>query len=275
MKYFITYGDSSFSEYRKQIVEEVESTKLFDKIISYSHEDLGKDILSSEAFKHKKGGGYWSWKPYIIDMTLDIMSENDILVYCDVGCTISNSKKWNKIFDTINHYDIVGSLIQTANIKWCRNSILEYFKTNGDYWRFNAHVTASHLFIRKTLSTSLFIQEWKKLVITRPDLLLDVSQYEIKKESIFFKENRADQSIFNGLVYKYIDTMKIKLVYSNYDNKSIFKRPIEITRKWRKREAFLVGIFKLFCYKILNVIYYYPKFKILLLVNKKSCSIKL
>ena len=46
MKYFISYGDASFSEYRKQIVKEVESTNLFDKIITYSHEDLGEDILS-------------------------------------------------------------------------------------------------------------------------------------------------------------------------------------------------------------------------------------
>ena len=97
MKYFISYGDASFSEYRKKIVEEAESTNLFDKIIIYSHEDLGEDILSSKAFKFRKGGGYWSWKPYIIDKTLEIMSENDVLLYCDVGCTINKSKKWKKI----------------------------------------------------------------------------------------------------------------------------------------------------------------------------------
>ena len=55
MKYFITYGDASFAEFRKQIVKEVEATKLFDKIIAYSHEDLGEDILSSKAFSFKKG----------------------------------------------------------------------------------------------------------------------------------------------------------------------------------------------------------------------------
>ena len=270
MKYFITYGDASFSEYRKKIIEEVESTKLFDKIIAYSHEDLGKDILSSEAFNFKKGGGYWSWKPYIIDKTLEKMSENDILVYCDVGCTISKSKKWNKLFDYTESSDIVGSLIQATNIRWCRNNVLKYFISNGNFWPLFNQVSASHLFLKKNSKTSLFIKKWKNLSITRPDLLLDVPHNEIKNESIFFKENRYDQSILNGLIYNNIETMKIKLIWSNFDNRSFFKRPIEITRKWRKREPLLSGVFKHFCYSILNKVYYDPKLRILFFLNKIS-----
>ena len=270
MKYFITYGDASFSKYRKKIVEEVEDTKLFDKIIAYSHEDLNNDILNSAAFNFKKGGGYWSWKPYIIEKTLAKMSENDILVYCDVGCTISKSKKWNKLFDNIEDNDIVASLIQTINIKWCRNNVLKYFRSNGNYWPFFNQVSASHLFLKKNSKTSLFINKWKNLSITRPDLLLDVPQNEIKNESIFFKENRYDQSILNGLIYNNIESMKIKLIWSNFDNRSFFKRPIEITRKWRKREPLLLGVFKHFCYSILNKVYYNPKLRILLFLNKKN-----
>ena len=270
MKYFITYGDALFSEYSKKIVEEAESTKLFDKIIAYSREDLGKDILSSKAFNFNKGGGYWAWKPYIIDKTLDKMSENDILLYCDVGCTISKSKKWNKLFKDIDFNDIVGSLVQSSNIKWSRNNVLKYFISNGKYWPFFNQVTASHLFVRKNPRTSLFIKKWKNLSITRPDLLLDVPHNEIKNESIFFKENRYDQSILNGLIYNNIKTMKIKLTWSKFENRSFFKRPIEITRKWKKREPLLLGVFKHFCYTILNKVYYNPRLRILFFLNKIS-----
>lgn len=270
MKYFITYGDASFSEYRKQIVREVESTKLFDKIIAYSHKDLDKDILNSAAFNFNKGGGYWSWKPYVIHKTLEKMSENDILVYCDAGCTINKSKKWNKLFEYIESNDIVGSLIQGTNIRWCRNNVLEYFKSNGKYWPFFNQVSASHLFVKKNLKTSLFINKWKNLSINRPDLLLDVSKVEIKNESRFFKENRYDQSILNGLIYKNIERMKIKLIWSNFDNRSFLKRPIEITRKWKKTEPLPTGAFKHFCYSILNRFYYNPKFEILLFLNKNK-----
>ena len=114
--------------------------------------------------------------------------------------------------------------------------MLKYFISNGNCWPFFSHVSASHLFIKKNSKTSLFIKKWKKLSITRPDLLLDVPQNEIKNESIFFKENRADQSILNGLIYNNIETMKIKLIWSNFDNRSFFKRPIEITRKWRSKQ---------------------------------------
>ena len=270
MKYFVSYGDASFSEYRKQIVEEVESTKLFDKIITYSHEDLGEDILSSVAYKFRKGGGYWAWKPYIIDKTLEKMSENDILVYCDVGCTINKSKKWNKFFKDIESNDIVGSLIQGTNIEWCRNNVLKYFELNGKYWPLFNQVTASHLFVKKNLKTVLFIKEWKDLSMNRPDLLLDVPSNEITNESRYFIENRYDQSLLNGLIYNNIETMKIKLIWSNLDNRAFFKRPIEITRKWKKQEPLLIGAFKHFCYSILNKSYYNPKLKILLFLNKNS-----
>lgn len=268
MKYFITYADASLSEYRKQIVKEAESTKLFDKIIAYSHKDLDKDILSSEAFNFNKGGGYWSWKPYIIYRTLEKMSENDILVYCDAGCTINKSKKWNKLFNNIESNDIVASLIQATNIRWCRNNVLKYFMSNGKYWPFFNQVSASHLFVRKNSKTSGFINKWKNLSISRPDLLLDVPPDEITNESKFFIENRYDQSILNGLVYNNMETMKIKLIWSNFDNRSFFKRPIEITRKWKKQEPLLSGAFKHFCYSILNQIYYNPKLRILMFLNK-------
>lgn len=270
MKYFISYGDASFSEYRKKIVEEVESTNLFDKIIIYSHEDLGEDILSSKAFKFRKGGGYWSWKPYIIDKTLEIMSENDVLLYCDVGCTINKSKKWKKLFEYTESNDIFGSLIQGTNIRWCRNNVLKYFKSNGKYWPFFNQVSASHLFVKKNLKTTLFVKKWKNLSINRPDLILDVPTEELKNESRFFKENRYDQSILNGLIYKNIERMKIKLIWNNFDNRSFFKRPIEITRKWKKIEPLPIGAFKHFCYSILNRIYYNPKFQILLFLNKNK-----
>jgi len=66
---------------------------MFNKIISYNDKDLNND----EEFwkKHgnfiennKRGNGYWIWKPYIIMKNLDLMNDNDILLYLDCGCEV-------------------------------------------------------------------------------------------------------------------------------------------------------------------------------------------
>ena len=36
--------------------------------------------------KHKKGHGYYIWKPYLIQKTMNKMNDGDILLYSDAGC---------------------------------------------------------------------------------------------------------------------------------------------------------------------------------------------
>ena len=93
-----------------------------------------------------------------------------------------------KLFEYTESNDIFGSLIQGTNIRWCRNNVLKYFKSNGKYWPFFNQVSASHLFVKKNLKTTLFIKKWKNLSINRPDLILDVPTEELKNESRFLKK---------------------------------------------------------------------------------------
>lgn len=269
-RYFISYGDEKFSSYREEIKREAHSSNCFDKIIVYTEQDLGEDILRSVPFEYSKGGGYWSWKPYVIYKTLEAMEEGDILLYCDVGCTIGSTTKWNKVWRIVESHEVTCSLIQATNKKWNRRNIFEHFQLNGAYWKEFNQVSASHIFIKKNERTMRLISEWKKLCLYRSDLILDVPENLLHLEAKSLVENRYDQSILNGLIYQNIDEMAIKLLWSNWDNRWFFTRPIEISRKWRSREPMLVGAFKYMCYAILNKVYYNPKLLILFILNRKS-----
>ena len=269
MRYFISYGDEKFSGYREEIAKEAYNTKCFDKILVYTEKDLGNDIRDSVSWRFSKGGGYWSWKPYVIYKTLLAMEPDDILLYCDVGCTLGQTKKWQKLWQIVESNDITCSLIQTTNKKWNRKSIFEYFNTNGAYWGEFNQVSASHIFIKKSKATMDLIFKWRELCLYRPDLLLDVPLNLIHLESEKLVENRYDQSILNGLVYQNIDVMKIKLLWSNWDNRWFFVRPIEISRKWRGKEPIIIGSVKYLCYNILHKIYYNPRLLIFFLINRR------
>ena len=61
----------------------------FEKVIEYSLGDIDANFRrkNEHILKHKRGAGYWLWKPYIVRKTLEGMGERDFLFYCD-ACSL-------------------------------------------------------------------------------------------------------------------------------------------------------------------------------------------
>ena len=229
-KYFITYGDKNYIKSVERIKKEAEQLNIFNEIISYSPNDLGNDILQSQAMQYERGGGYWSWKPYVTWLTLQRMQEGDVLFYCDAGCTLTKSKEWNNYFSKIVDHDTIVFLLQNRVENWSRKSAIEYFDYLGKYYYKFFQVAATTFIIKKTPEIISLVSEWKDLMIHRPDLVLDVPVEYKQFESKRFIENRHDQSIFTGLVYKYEEKAKILIQWNNFEGSSFFKRAISATR---------------------------------------------
>jgi hypothetical protein len=259
-KYFITYGDERYTKSVERIKQEAKQLNIFDEIICYSPSALGTDILNCEAMQHKRGGGYWAWKPNIIWLTLQKMDEGDIVVYCDAGCTLSESKEWQKWFQILKKYSLIGFLIHQKNEAYCRKNTIDYFVNQGKYFG-KLYMVSATTIIKKTPKTVELISEWNDLMINRPDMVLDIAETERKSEAQCFKENRHDQSIFSGLVCKYQREAQIYLQWENYENASFFKRAIVATRiSDTNRRSSKKGseYVKYYTKKMLNVIYYSP-----------------
>ena len=87
MNYFLVYHDNSnnYTFYINQLLESVNKYGKNFKIILFSKGDIDEDFLekNKNIFSHSKGGGYWLWKPYIINETLKKINDNDVLFYLD------------------------------------------------------------------------------------------------------------------------------------------------------------------------------------------------
>jgi len=257
--FFITYGDKQFAVSKKRIVKQASSLNLFNKILDYGPEDLDQEILSCEAMKYKRGGGLWSWKPYITLLTLNKMEEGDILVYCDAGCTLSNCSEWKDIFERLEKFNMICSLIHQRNEKWSRKTVIDYFASLGNFWPKYYQISATAFFLKKTSTTVKLIEEWKDLMIYHPNLVLDVIETERHLESANFIENRHDQSILSGLVYKYRNSAKILIKWNNFEGRSFSKRAIIASRlsdQNTKYEKIKFEYLKYYVRRILNVIWY-------------------
>ena len=84
----------------KRLKKQAIDMKCYDEINIISINDLdsyGQEYIKNILKKGKKRGyGYWFWKPYIIKHYLDLMNDNDVLHYCDIGCHLRTTE--NKRF---------------------------------------------------------------------------------------------------------------------------------------------------------------------------------
>lgn len=54
-------------------------------------------------FKHKRGAGYWVWKPEVLRLNLEKMEYGDILMFVDSGCELGNELP--SLFETLSKKD--------------------------------------------------------------------------------------------------------------------------------------------------------------------------
>lgn len=87
--WFVTFSDSRYSSW-KRLKKEAEEFGIFDRVVA-GNERLFEPWYAKkykDRFKDR-GYGYWQWKSYLVRCVLDRMDENDVLLYCDGGCSIN------------------------------------------------------------------------------------------------------------------------------------------------------------------------------------------
>lgn len=233
MKIFLNYGDQKFILSRKRISSEAQNLNYFDKIITET-EDIKNDLeiidcLKNPNFKKvfnaERGGGYWIWKPYIIYKNLQLLNENDILVYSDSGSTIPNNKytidKLNEYINIVKNSDKGILAFRNPHIesKWTKGDVFEHFNclNNKDIYD-TRQFTANRIIIKKNLHSMTLFKIWWETAKKYSHLYDDTRS--ITNNFNNFIENRHDQSVFSIIC-------KTKGVEEEFNWKSI---PIKATR---------------------------------------------
>jgi hypothetical protein len=204
---FLTYGNDSFSKSLLRIEKEAEDFVLFDRILCKTEISLKEDCdfwpRHKEFFeRHPRGNGYWLWKPYLIWKTLCSLSEGDILVYADAGCSFNSKGK-------VLLCEWIGSLPQRPlgmllfeswhfECKWTKKDV--FLKLNATQFKDRKQIAATYQLIRVSKET---IQFYKELYDTLCDYtLLDDSASKAPNYPEFI-EHRHDQSCLSLLARKY------------------------------------------------------------------------
>ena len=243
MIHLINYADIKFLEAQKFNAFTGLKVGKFKTVREYTPQSISNSFREKyfEVLRQKKGGGYWLWKPWIIQNALEQINYNDLLFYSDSAAhfiqPIDHIKKLPWDFEQ----DIIPFELELPESDWTKRDAFKILNLDGFGYEKTNQRLASFIFLRKTEFTRHFINEYlnyccNEQVLTDLPNLCGASNFE------GFKEHRHDQSIFSLLTKKYSlspfrDPSQWGNPRVNEFNNSKYPQIIEHTRQKSPKQA--------------------------------------
>jgi hypothetical protein len=237
--HFLTFGGPSLNYHNavQRICNEASQFNIFNRIVGLTDQDLKCDTEfwdKNHSFieTNSRGYGYWLWKSYIVKKQLEIMSDNDVLVYADAGCSMNIHGKDRLLayceMVKDSPYGIVSfQMSQHVERIWTKMDIVHHLQASDEFIT-SGQLCATAFIIRKHQSVTDLVDKWYETSCMYR--LIDDSPSQISNYR-YFLENRHDQSIWSILRKKHgTVTLKDETDFLNWNRDGI-EFPIWATRK--------------------------------------------
>jgi len=201
----ITFGShGTYIEAGKRLIQQTIKTKLFDRNFLCTPDHLkGRFWDRHKEFIHSnpRGYGYWIWKPYIIQQTMQTMKDGSILLYMDCGCEIDIQKRsrLETMMKLVRTELLIGSYTPHDDQTYTKYDLVERIQPPMNTLANLQHQAGALLFLVCPRTRQL-VHEWYELccdyhnIDDSPSILANVPN---------FIEHRHDQSVFSLLTKKY------------------------------------------------------------------------
>ena len=226
---FIAYADAALAYSLKRIGRQARRLKIFDEVILYTPADLSDELKAHPLMQYRRGGGYWAWKPWLIQKTLREHEPGDIVVYADAGSTLRKSPEWDRLFSLMEQYDTlcfqyaetVPEFARWGNAStrikyWTKKQTLDYFDQyfQDSAYRENCKVMGGLLFMKNPENSLL--RQWLDITLNHPELIVDPTEKELKEQDPGFAYHKHEQSIITALAYYDKTVCMIPETYEKY-----------------------------------------------------------
>jgi hypothetical protein len=207
MLYFLVYNDYQHNDYLDKLLESVKTYGKEFNIIVFDKNNIDSEFLekNKSILNCSRGGGYWLWKPYIINETLKKINDDDIIFYID-------SKYYfiQDFTDLYSEYMKNNDLLVWKNKpneqvwymkNWCKMDVINKYNIFDKVFNKNAEdCWAGALIVKKNNNTIKYVQEWLDMcciyedITDSPSKIINIS---------LFNEHRHDQSLLSIILHKY------------------------------------------------------------------------
>ena len=187
----------------------IKSVEKFGKefqIIIFNKEEIDIDFYQKNKYilESKRGGGYWLWKPYIINKILNKINENDVLLYLD--STYYFTEKFTDLYQ--KHLEKNDLLVfknkpnESTNCMkhLCKmDVVIKYNMYNKLFIENVEEYWAGCIFIKKTENTMEIMKEWLQMCCNHDDITDSPSQNQNYR---YFWDHRHDQALLSIILHK-------------------------------------------------------------------------
>lgn len=228
-KIFIAYADDALAYSLKRIGRQACRIKVFDEVFLYTPASLSVEFKSHPLMQYNRGGGYWAWKPWLIQKTLREHEPGDIVVYADAGSTLRKSPEWDRLFGLMKQYDtLCFQYAETVPVfarwgndctrikYWTKKQTLEFLDNylQDTAYRENCKIMGGLLFMKNPENSLL--RKWLDITLNHPELIVDPTPEEIKEQDPGFAFHKHEQSIITALAYYDKTVCTIPETYEEY-----------------------------------------------------------
>jgi hypothetical protein len=154
------------------------------------------------AHPHKRGFGWYAWKPYVILDALSKLNDGDIVLYIDAD-TVPIARL-DVLFDCCAADDGFMLFASENHVQsdWCkRDCFIVMGQDTPQYHNAQAGVARFMLFQKGSWAVSQFLSEWLAYCVNPLATTFDASV--LSDELSGFIEHRAEQAIMTNLAHKY------------------------------------------------------------------------
>ncbi len=200
--YLISYGDAKYASQREFFKETALASSFFDEVTVFSPEDIEPAFKQhfQQVLNQRRGGGYWIWKPYLIQRVLESLDDNDILIYCDAGCMINSNgeKRFKEYIELLKESDrgCISFELPHKEIEYTKQEVIDYFGSSENVIHSN-QLMATVIMLKKCEHATLLVNKWYAALCENPLLFTDDKDNAAQNEA--FIDHRHDQSIFSIL----------------------------------------------------------------------------
>uniref|UniRef100_A0A6C0JIT1 Nucleotide-diphospho-sugar transferase domain-containing protein n=1 Tax=viral metagenome TaxID=1070528 RepID=A0A6C0JIT1_9ZZZZ len=206
MLYFLVYNDGNYIHYLNKLLSSVTQYGPEFKIVIFNKKDMDYEFVkkNENILSGTTGGGWWLWKPYIINNVLSKINENDIVFYLDSKYYFIENFK-----ELYNEYMLKNDILVFKNKPnepqylmkhWCKMDVIQKYNIYNEVFNENCNICwAGAIIIKKTPNTVLYIKEWLDIAAVYENITLSPSK--IKDHSEFI-EHRCDQSLLSVVLIK-------------------------------------------------------------------------
>ena len=207
---FVCFSTTDLRPARDALVSDAKALGIFSDIEVWDEKRLvaSPEYMSlPQQLREGRGFGFFWWKPYIIRLALESVSDGDLVFYSDCGRYDGGFRLGAGLLYLLKRYSSTGfagvEVPQFGAAKrWTRVECIEYFSNQGVEFIEQPQIQATFACWKKTDDSLKIIKEWEKCC-REIAFVSDVASEEMGNQGLDFIEHRHDQSILTALVRKY------------------------------------------------------------------------